>query len=190
MFQNRILPCNHFKRSKVSLRKSSTSLGRRTSRVHRRRVRFTRRGWKGQLPWQNVNQHRGVSSLQQEADSQERYIICIVYIYLEPFDDLYFWRSTFQNKAFSYQNNGHLGSSFQVYSIMFLSCKMFFNIISIGCGTIINHDFWKRSGRSHGNVPKNEHVRKQTFRKKAIIYIWYSMSIYSTYMHLYQGCRS
>ena len=48
----------------------------------------------------------------------------------------------------------------------FLHVRCFFNIISIGCGTIINHDCWKRSGGSHGNVPKSEHVRKQAFRKK------------------------
>ena len=31
------------------------------------------------------------------------------YINLEPLFDLYFWRSTTQNKAFSNQNKGHLG---------------------------------------------------------------------------------
>ena len=36
--------------------------------------------------------------------------LCIyIYIYLEP-HDLYFWRSIPQNKAFSNQNKGHLGS--------------------------------------------------------------------------------
>ena len=38
------------------------------------------------------------------------YIYTYVYIYAWNPNDLYFWRSTPQNKAFSNQNKGHLGS--------------------------------------------------------------------------------
>ena len=41
------------------------------------------------------------------------------FIYLEPCHDLYFWRSTLQNKACSNQNKGHLGSSYMYIYILY-----------------------------------------------------------------------
>ena len=43
------------------------------------------------------------------------------FIYLEPCHDLYFWRSTLQNKACSNQNKGHLGSSYMYIYIYIIS---------------------------------------------------------------------
>ena len=37
--------------------------------------------------------------------------------------DLYFWRSTQQNKAFSNQNKGHLGSRYMYVKIKVIACR-------------------------------------------------------------------
>ena len=141
VFQNRILPRNHFKRSKVSLRKSSTSLGRRTSRVHRRRVRFTRRG-------QLDNFHGKMSTSMglkpaKHADSQGRYIICI-YIYINipraPMTSI-FEGQPFKTRPFPIKTTVIWVPVSRYIVSCFLHVRCFFNIISIGCGTIINHDF-------------------------------------------------
>ena len=66
----------------------------------------------------HVEIHMSVSCAAHIPFYTSKHLLCI-YIYTWNPNDLYFWRSTPQNKAFSNQNKGHLGSRY-VYKCIHL----------------------------------------------------------------------